>query len=293
MLERGIIDPDVLHFQTNLVDRHRDEMTMFMQEQEKPHFPSPQKFQPPPASNPSTGLEHRLVHNEGYKYKLCVQCQFNKIKTKKGWRVYTHFKCEKCNVPLCKNQGSQKRNCFVVYHQTELGDSKSVNVNTLPLVAPSEPSNSWSFTNSRSPEAHHIEAVDSIRQTSGVTNVSPSTKSSDRRHSLPVMTSDLSFERGTRGRPSRMSEIELVDFIDPNVHTVVRTVENKYKPCVFCQIQKRKTKKGWYIYSYYKCKACDIPLCTGQRNCFNDYHAYISGNYVPSESEQDERQMIH
>lgn len=122
-------------------------------------FPSPQKFQPPPASNPSTGLEHRLVHNEGYKYKLCVQCQFNKIKTKKGWRVYTHFKCEKCNVPLCKNQGSQKRNCFVVYHQTELGDSKSVNVNTLPLVAPSEPSNSWSFTNSRSPEANVISVT--------------------------------------------------------------------------------------------------------------------------------------
>lgn len=139
-------------------------------------FPSPQKFQPPPASNPSTGSEHRLVHNEGYKYKLCVQCQFNKIKTKKGWRVYTHFKCEKCNVPLCKNQGSQKRNCFVVYHQTELGDNKSVSVNTLtlpvsvntpplpvsvkslplPLVAPSDPSNSWSFNTNRSPEANVI-----------------------------------------------------------------------------------------------------------------------------------------
>ena len=80
-----------------------------------------------------------------------------------------------------------------------------------------------------------------------------------------------------RGRPCRISEIEYFDFIDSNVHTIVRTAESKYKPCVFCQIQKRKTKKGWYIYTYYKCKACDIPLCTGQRNCFNEYHAYISG----------------
>lgn len=69
--------------------------------------------------------EHRLVHNEGYKYKLCVQCQLNKVKTKKGWRVYTHFKCEKCNVALCRDQGSQKRNCFVLYHQYDCNDDFS------------------------------------------------------------------------------------------------------------------------------------------------------------------------
>lgn len=105
----------------------------------------------------------------------------------------------------------------------------------------------------------------------------------DRSHLFPAMTSDPTIDRmlssvGNRGRPGRVSEIEHLDFVDPNVHTVVRTVENKYKPCVFCQIKKRKTKKGWYIYSYYKCRACDIPLCTGQRNCFRDYHAYISGH---------------
>ncbi|VDI71588.1 Hypothetical predicted protein [Mytilus galloprovincialis] len=161
-------------------------------------------------------------------------------------------------------------------------------------AAGGDQNNSWYIGQFKEPDLpyriKHIEAADNIRQTSGVTNVSPSTKLPDSRHSLSGMTSELSFGV-TRGRPSRLSEIELVDFIDPNVHTVVRTVENKYKPCVFCQIQKRKTKKGWYIYSYYKCKACDIPLCTGQRNCFNDYHAYISGHYVPSESEQDDKQM--
>ena len=80
-------------------------------------FPSQRKLLPPAAPNPSPTAEHRLVHNEGYKYRLCVQCQFHKIKTKSGWRVYTHFKCEKCNVPLCRDQGAQKRDCFVLYHR--------------------------------------------------------------------------------------------------------------------------------------------------------------------------------
>lgn len=47
------------------------------------------------------------------------------MKTKKGWRVYTHFKCEKCNVALCRDQGSQKRNCFVLYHQYDCNDDFS------------------------------------------------------------------------------------------------------------------------------------------------------------------------
>lgn len=91
-------------------------------------FPSQQKLLPPPALNPSPNTKHRLVHNEGYKYRLCVHCQFNKIKTKSGWRVYTHFKCEKCNVPLC----TQKRDCFLLYHKLIAEGSQNFVTDPLP-----------------------------------------------------------------------------------------------------------------------------------------------------------------
>ncbi|XP_060086277.1 uncharacterized protein LOC132565629 isoform X7 [Ylistrum balloti] len=58
-------------------------------------------------------------------------------------------------------------------------------------------------------------------------------------------------------------------------HKLVYTIDKKYKPCVFCQINKKKTKSGWYAYSYYKCDVCDIPLCKGSRDCFNQYHKFL------------------
>lgn len=61
-------------------------------------------------------------------------------------------------------------------------------------------------------------------------------------------------------------------------HKIVYTIDKKYKPCVFCQINKKKTKSGWYAYSYYKCDVCDIPLCKGTRDCFNRYHRFLSAN---------------
>lgn len=60
--------------------------------------------------------QHRLVRNEDYKYKVCFQCHKDKTKTKKGWRVYTHFKCEHCNIPLCTG-GRGTRRCFEIFHR--------------------------------------------------------------------------------------------------------------------------------------------------------------------------------
>ncbi|XP_033752959.1 uncharacterized protein LOC117336493 isoform X9 [Pecten maximus] len=61
-------------------------------------------------------------------------------------------------------------------------------------------------------------------------------------------------------------------------HKLVYTIDKKYKPCVFCQINKKKTKSGWYAYSYYKCDVCDIPLCKGSRDCFHLYHKFLAIN---------------
>nr|XP_022321117.1 uncharacterized protein LOC111123204 isoform X4 [Crassostrea virginica] len=61
-------------------------------------------------------VQHRLVRNEDYKYKVCFQCHKDKTRTKKGWRVYTHFKCEQCRVPLCTG-GRGTRRCFEIFHR--------------------------------------------------------------------------------------------------------------------------------------------------------------------------------
>ncbi|XP_061182949.1 transcription regulator protein BACH1-like isoform X5 [Saccostrea echinata] len=63
-------------------------------------------------------VQHRLVRNEDYKYKVCFQCHRDKTKTKKGWRVYTHFKCEQCNIPLCTGARGTRR-CFEIFHREQ------------------------------------------------------------------------------------------------------------------------------------------------------------------------------
>lgn len=59
-------------------------------------------------------------------------------------------------------------------------------------------------------------------------------------------------------------------------HRFVYTFDKKYKPCVCCALNKVKSPKGWYIYTYYKCEACDVPLCKSKRDCFNLYHQNLN-----------------
>lgn len=66
------------------------------------------------SENYSKTPSHRLVHVEGVQ-KPCVYCRDNQNKTKSGWKVYTHYKCEACNVALCKPR--YDRLCFALYHQ--------------------------------------------------------------------------------------------------------------------------------------------------------------------------------
>lgn len=62
---------------------------------------------------------HKIIPNEGHKQKKCKQCQRSKRKTKSGWQVASRFRCEICNVSLCRDDSS-KRGCFRQYHE-ELG----------------------------------------------------------------------------------------------------------------------------------------------------------------------------
>lgn len=51
---------------------------------------------------------------------------------------------------------------------------------------------------------------------------------------------------------------------------------NKKKYCAYCYFHKRKTKNGYIPQSIHKCEACNVALCTGERNCFYLYHLELA-----------------
>lgn len=54
---------------------------------------------------------HVLVHIDGRK-KVCVKCSADGVRTPAGGKPETNYKCQQCNVALCRTRG-----CFVRYHQ--------------------------------------------------------------------------------------------------------------------------------------------------------------------------------
>ncbi|XP_063401557.1 uncharacterized protein LOC134685596 isoform X18 [Mytilus trossulus] len=58
----------------------------------------------------------------------------------------------------------------------------------------------------------------------------------------------------------------------PKYHCLVYNADSKAKYCVYCKIMGNRTSCGWNVRSYYCCDACDVPLCSGKRDCYNDYH---------------------
>lgn len=66
--------------------------------------------------------------------------------------------------------------------------------------------------------------------------------------------------------------------MDDSRHRLIH-VKGVRKPCVCCRLHKNRTKSGWFIYSFYKCVGCDVPLCDSRkRNCFEMYHKLLYGN---------------
>lgn len=81
------------------------------------------------------GHDHRLVHLRGVR-KMCVYCQLHKIKTKSGWWVYTRYKCDMCDAPLCTT--TSERDCFELYHKMMSGITTSSDNPSIssPLLSP-------------------------------------------------------------------------------------------------------------------------------------------------------------
>jgi len=85
-------------------------------------------------------------------------------------------------------------------------------------------------------------------------------------------------------RPSSSDEAKYSDNITPRPslwmgqvdddqnHIPVRNELNKPRLCLLCQAGKVKTRSGWKVYSRFHCNTCQVPLCTGQRDCFGIYH---------------------
>ena len=57
----------------------------------------------------------RVRIGSGNKQARCVMCRHNGVKTHAGWDILTQFKCDICQVPLCKGLKGNK-DCFQAYH---------------------------------------------------------------------------------------------------------------------------------------------------------------------------------
>lgn len=62
----------------------------------------------------------------------------------------------------------------------------------------------------------------------------------------------------------------------PLLHRPIKTEGYKTKLCLLCQINKTRTKSGWLASSRYRCDTCNVPLCTGKRDCFTAYHQMLA-----------------
>lgn len=75
-----------------------------------------------------------------------------------------------------------------------------------------------------------------------------------------------------------------LDRFGEHMHALVPIPEGKYKTCSYCQKVKHKTKSGWYCYTTYQCRKCEIPLCKRNKNCFMFYHRDLGipeQEYIP------------
>lgn len=68
---------------------------------------------------------------------------------------------------------------------------------------------------------------------------------------------------------SKLSPLSVVNYHGSR-HVATKTRPSKV--CVVCRYNNVKTRKGWRVYTSDKCSNCDVPLCTGPRECFWKFH---------------------
>ncbi|XP_060086288.1 uncharacterized protein LOC132565634 isoform X5 [Ylistrum balloti] len=61
-------------------------------------------------------------------------------------------------------------------------------------------------------------------------------------------------------------------------HTIAPNPEGKTRSCVYCKIYRNKTDCGWHVKSRYHCKVCEVPLCSGKRDCYNKFHQLMQAS---------------
>lgn len=61
-------------------------------------------------------------------------------------------------------------------------------------------------------------------------------------------------------------------------HNLVRSGSSYAKSCAYCRMVGRRQPSGRIAQTYYMCAECDLPLCSGKRNCFNLYHNLYSND---------------
>lgn len=65
-------------------------------------------------------------------------------------------------------------------------------------------------------------------------------------------------------------------------HKLIRAYDlNHRKKCALCSYLNIRTKSGWRPNTYHKCLECDVPLCVGERDCFNMYHKLLHEGISP------------
>ena len=62
------------------------------------------------------------------------------------------------------------------------------------------------------------------------------------------------------------------------MHRLIRNEENKPRICALCKFYHVKTVKGWKVYSRFHCNVCKVPLCKGERDCFDIFHNALYSN---------------
>lgn len=86
----------------------------------------------------STSDGHKLVHCHGNK-RVCGYCNLVQNKYRCGQTFKSFFKCEQCNVHLCR---SREKKCFVKFHelmQDNPGLDPATVVNTMKSVLKKPP----------------------------------------------------------------------------------------------------------------------------------------------------------
>ena len=69
--------------------------------------------------------------------------------------------------------------------------------------------------------------------------------------------------------------------LDQQPHVRVRM--GSQARCVMCRHNKVKTASGWDIITMLKCDTCQVPLCKGNKNCFQMYHTMLFAGTLPFE----------